>query len=430
MYKHVIYLLSGSDNIYTEAYSLKEAESVRYFSIGCGGSLSDNEAVTVTLEHDTVLLDKYNKSTFDIDVSSYAKLLPENRYEIASYTVSLSENSSDGYVKVPVKVNPLGLSPDTIYFVPIAIKSVSKYEVNPEKYNLLYRVTIENDYAEQRTVTNYTKKGTEINQSSNESSMLSGVKVVQPLTKDKVRMFAGHYSQTQSTKVDDIERYAVVVQVGADNAVSITPYGTIDVEPLATENYNRYSIEKNIVTGEDEYYFYLYYRYRTVMPPVPFDNVSPTVAENLPGIVEAETSKEGYVPQYYAPWAAAGEVFGDNWFINIPRGTSATYSVNVLDAGMYDFRFEVCNWAASNLTLYIDDIAVGNTAVPVTDAVHVDYVNMNDIPLTTGLHTVRVGVTNQFSLDKFSITYNHSVTNLKSYSDWMEVKEILKRVEN
>jgi hypothetical protein len=265
MYKHLIYLLSESDNTYTTAYSLKETEPVRYFSICYGGSLSDNEEVTVLLEPDTELLAQYNKSNFDIDVTSYAKLLPQDKYEIESYTVTLPANAKDGYVKVPVKVKPLGLSPDTIYFVPIAIKSVSKYEVNPEKYNLLYRVTIENDYAEQQTVTNYTKKGSEVNLGTNVSTVLSGIKIVQPLSKDKVRMYAGNYTQTRSSKVEEIEQYAIVVQVGADNKLSVEPYGTIQVEQVAASDYNRYLTERNVITRKDEHYFYLHYRYRILI---------------------------------------------------------------------------------------------------------------------------------------------------------------------
>jgi hypothetical protein len=266
MYKKVIYLLSGNDNTYTEAYTLNETESVRYFSIGCGGSLPNSEAVTVTLGPDDLLLDKYNKSNFDIDVDAYAKILPQDRYEISSYSITIPANPTDQYIKVPVKVRPLGLSPDTIYFIPIAIVSATKYEINPEKYNLLYRVTIKNDYAEQKIVTNYTKKGTVRNQSSGTESMLSGSKVVQPLAKNQVRMFVGNNSQTQATKVADINRYAIVVQVNPDNSLSISPYGTIEVEIMDAPNYNKYSIEKNL-SGKDEHCFYLYYRYRTLTTP-------------------------------------------------------------------------------------------------------------------------------------------------------------------
>lgn len=260
-YKHLVYLLSGSENVYTESYTLNETEPVRYFSIGCGGSTPNAEEVTVTLEPDRVLLDQYNRNNFDVKVTSYAKLLPADRYQIASYTVTLPANPADQYVKVPVTVRPLGLSPDTIYFIPLAIKSVSRYGVNEEKRNFLYRVTIENDYAKQATVTSYTKKGSEKNQSNNSESVLSGAKMVQPLTHDKVRLFAGNNVQNlTTTTVADIKKYAIVVQVQADASVDISPYDAIEVEMLNDPGYNRYAIVKQ--GSRDLRTFFLYYRYR------------------------------------------------------------------------------------------------------------------------------------------------------------------------
>jgi len=266
-YKNVIYLLSGSENVYTEAYTLKEEAPVRYFSVGIGGSKPNEDAVTVTLEPDRVLLKRYNNSNFDIDVSRYARLLPENRYEIESYTVDIPANPVSQYVKVPVKVRPLGLSPDSIYFIPIAIQKVSRYEVNPEKYNMLYCVTIENEYAQQRVVTYYTKRGVIKNQSNNSETNMSGDKIVQPLTKDRVRMFAGNHVQNLPTvvTVEEIERFAMVVQINEDNTLDMIPYdkGTIEVEKLDLEGYNLY--DPKVKQGLREYrVFYLYYRYRTL----------------------------------------------------------------------------------------------------------------------------------------------------------------------
>ena len=262
-YQNVVCLLSGAENVYTEVYTLNETEPVRYFSVVCGGSKPNTEEVVVTFEHDHVLLDQYNKNNFDVDESKYAQMLTADRYEIASYTATIPANPVDQYVKVPVIVRPLGLSPDSTYFIPIAIKSVSRYEVNEEKYNMLYRVTIENDYAQQRTTTYYTKKGTELNQSNNNSTVLSGLKTVQPLTKEKVRMFAGNYLQSQTTTVTDIERYAIVVEVNEDNTLDITPYGTIEVEKLDADDYNLYDPE--VMQGtKTQRVFFLYYRYRTL----------------------------------------------------------------------------------------------------------------------------------------------------------------------
>ena len=254
-YKYVVYLLSGAENVFTESYRLDEAEPVRYFSVGVGGSRPNAEEVVVTIEPDRVLMDRYNRNNFDIDESKYARLLSADRYEIESYAIAIPANPVDQYVKVPVKVRPLGLSPDSVYFIPLAIKSVSRYEVNDDKYNMLYRVCIENEYARQRVSTYYAKRGTE------GAIILSGLKLVQPLTGNKVRMYAGNYLYRTTHTLDDILRYSIVVEVNEDLSVNITPYGTIEVEMLSAEGYNLYDPEA-VLTDKEERMFYLYYRYR------------------------------------------------------------------------------------------------------------------------------------------------------------------------
>jgi hypothetical protein len=265
MYRPVIYLLSEADNTYTAVYTLNEAQPVNYFSIGCGGSLPNSEEVTVTLEPDNVLLDKYNLGIEDPDF--YGKVLPQDKYEITSYTAVIPANSPDQYIRIPVKVRPEGLSPDVTYFIPLAIKSVSKYEVNPEKYNFLYRVVIENDYAEQKTTTYYQQKGTDIDESQTVPFELpvSGSKLMQPLAGDKVRVYAGTTIQTKTSTLADIKKYSLTVQVAADKSLRISPYGTIEVEQLSDPAYNKYVVQDEL--GKEQYYFYLYYRYRTLTTP-------------------------------------------------------------------------------------------------------------------------------------------------------------------
>ena len=259
-YKKVVYLLSRTDNIFVETYTLNETEPVRYITVGIGGSLPNDQDVVVELEYDMSIFNRFNNVNYN-NQNDYAKLLHPSRYEIDSYTVTIPANPVDQYVKVPVKVRPLGLSPDSIYFIPLAIKSVSRYEVNEEKYNMLFRVTFENDYATTRSVTSYVKRGILTNQSNNAMTMLTGNKTVQPLTKDKIRMFIGNETQGTSTTVADIERLAIVVEIKSDNTVEITPYGTMEVEMLDSEGYNRYV--PDLLQGmTTQRVFYLHYRYR------------------------------------------------------------------------------------------------------------------------------------------------------------------------
>lgn len=256
-YKTVVYILSGTDNVFATSYTLNEDEAVRYVSIGSGGSNSNEKEIEVTLEPNPEMLEKYNSLNYNYQ-SEYAKLLPADRYEIMSYTATLPANSDYHYARIPVKVRTLGLSPDSIYFIPLKIKSVSNFDVNKDKSDILFRVAIENDYAQQLVPTYYSKSGS----MTNPVTVLSGAKLVQPLEKDKVRMFIGNETYSSTTTVAKIQNLSVVVQINEDNSLLVTPYGSMEVEMLdKAKGYNRYNPELMQGTSKQRV-FYLNYRFR------------------------------------------------------------------------------------------------------------------------------------------------------------------------
>lgn len=274
-YRYVVYLLSEDDyNVYSESFAFNDGETVTgYFSIGCGGSLANPESFTVELEPDTVLFDAYNKSNFDIDRSRYANLLDESRYQIAASVVTFPAKNKDQYVKVAVTVNPDGLSPDSTYFIPIAIKNTSQYEINKEKSGLLFRVALENNYAEQLTDTYYQMRGNILNDAGEATGSISGTKLVRPLSKNAVRLYAGSQAQTVKSTVEEIARYSIVLTVGEDNRVQITSYGTIETEQLnGGDTWNIYK-EARANPGDTKIkkQFYLLYRFRTLETPATGD---------------------------------------------------------------------------------------------------------------------------------------------------------------
>lgn len=273
-YKHVIYLLSeNSYNVASESYPFNDGkEVVGYFSIGCGGSLTNPEEVVVELGPETELFPKYNRFNFDIDESKYARLLPKERYRIVSDKIIFPARNPDQYVKVAVTVLPDGLSPDSTYFIPIAIKSVSRYEVNPKKSSILFRIGLENYYAEHLNDTYYQMRGSQLNEAGVPVGTISATKLVRPLTRNKIRLFAGGETQTPTTKPDVIRRQSIVLTINENKEVKIEPYGTIQIDQMPVdENWNRY-VETPIQAGQSggsgkmAKYIYLYYRFRTLTP--------------------------------------------------------------------------------------------------------------------------------------------------------------------
>jgi hypothetical protein len=280
-YKYVLYLLSKEDyNVFSDVYPFDDGnQSTGYFSVGCGGSLANPEEITVYLEADTVLLDAYNRANHDIDTSRYALIMPEDKYTVETMQVTVPTGNTDQYVKVAVRVLPDGLSPDSTYFIPLAIKNVSKYEVNTEKYNMLFRVVVENRFAGMLKDTYYSMKGNtlDVNGEILAGSGIAATKLARPLSKNSVRVFAGVGPVKADFGVDpvlsrptldELRKYGIVLTVKDDNRVSITPYGTIQVEQVDGEGLNIYSEERdNMVDDKVSKYFYLRYRYRTLNKP-------------------------------------------------------------------------------------------------------------------------------------------------------------------
>ena len=260
MYHSVLYLNSSGDyNVYTAVFPFKDTAAIGYLSIGCGGSKTNQNEVTIELEPDTVLLKTYNKMNFVLDSAKYAKLLSTTRFQFSTYKILFPAKSVDPYVNVPIKVNQQGLSPDSIYFIPITIKSVSRYEINPMKKSVLFQVAVENDYAEQVNTTVYYQRGTLT--SGTTITPVGGSKILQPLSKNEVRMFAGTQIQTNKSTLNDIKSWSIVAKVNNDNTITLRSYGTIILEQLSQTGYNRFYTQKD-VNDKDVMYIDLYYRYK------------------------------------------------------------------------------------------------------------------------------------------------------------------------
>ena len=276
-YKYLIYLLSKEDyNVYTEVYPFSDGKEVAgYFSVACGGSQLNPEEIIVELETDTVLYERYNLATYDVDETRWARILSPNKYRIETMRVVFQENNPDKYVKVRVTVATEGLSPDSTYFIPLAIKSVSGgHEVNPDKYNMLFRVTVENEYAEQRSRTYYLMRGNTLTETleAEEGSTISATKLARALSQNSIRVVAGteRIANPDEPTLREVESTSIVLTVDANNQVQITPYKSdfVMVEQFDGDRWNTYErIRNNMVDETTTQFFYLRYRYRTLKTP-------------------------------------------------------------------------------------------------------------------------------------------------------------------
>lgn len=295
LYKKVVYVLSETDLTFPVYHSLNTPTSVGYITIYAGGTLAIDQDVTVTLERDPDLLDKYNHDNFDLAEEKYAKELDPSRYTIKSYTAVMKVGNPDPYVKLPVEVKTEGLSPDTTYLIPLRIASCTPYEVNKDKSRVLYRVYIENDFTSQKSPLTVFMRGTQLRENDAKPTQISANKILYPLSKRGVRLNAGLENSANKGDLELINKSSLIMEIGDEeltyidgnkyNALTLKPYKSewIEVEqlggvadddtPLTAQQANRY------ITVDEVTRFYLSYRYRTL-----------------------KTAAEGDTPAEWNPW--------------------------------------------------------------------------------------------------------------------------------
>ncbi|MDR1222206.1 MAG: DUF4361 domain-containing protein [Tannerella sp.] len=219
-YKPVFALLSDDGfNIFAEEHDLELEESPGFISAVCGGTLPTEKDINITVAEDESLLLQYNLRNFDVEESKYARWLPRNSYDIENYSITIPAGERIGLM--PLKIRANGLSPDTIYFIPLRVDRFSSYELNSTKSTVLYRVFMKNYYATNQSVTNYTFHG------KSDGINVMGSKRVFPVRGNSVRTMAGNLNFESS--VDVINKGAVLLTVDKENKVLIQPWKDLNV---------------------------------------------------------------------------------------------------------------------------------------------------------------------------------------------------------
>jgi hypothetical protein len=226
-YKVVFALVSedeNSSNVFKVVHDLESEESTGYVAISCGGTNPAAEAVNLTLRQDKSPFNKYNKDNFDMATDKFAKLLPASHFDIDSYNVPISAGARSG--RLPIRIRPNGLSPDSIYFIPLKVDEYSAYEFNPSKSDILYRVLIKNRYATQAATTMYNMRGV-LGEVGKTGVNQMGVKRMHPISGNSVRITAGTVQFEEDAAL--INDKCIVLTVAADNKVSFSTYKNMEV---------------------------------------------------------------------------------------------------------------------------------------------------------------------------------------------------------
>jgi hypothetical protein len=171
---------------------------------------------------DAAPFDKYNKDNFDVETEKFAQRLSSSKFDIDNYNFTIPAGGRSG--RMAIRVRPDGLSPDSVYFIPLKVDSYSAYEVNPDKSDILYRVLIKNKYATQESTTNYTLRGTR------NGVNIMGTKPMHPISSNTVRVMAG--TESFQSNVAAINNGCILLTIGSNNKVSISSYKNMVVEQV------------------------------------------------------------------------------------------------------------------------------------------------------------------------------------------------------
>jgi hypothetical protein len=262
LYKHVIALVSSDNyNILEYTHELG-VEEPGYIVASCGGTESVSNDIRITLKEDHGVLDSYNWNMYELDSAKYGCLLPSSNYVMDNSQIIIPQGKYSGSMSIRFK--PDGLSPDSAYFLPLSIESTSDYELHPKKSNILYRVLIKNQYAEQ-LVTGYTYYRMDGYAGNTFTTIMS--RPVQPLTANTVRMYAG--TLINNSPLPSLEDGAIVLEISG-NDVRIRPYkegGSLIITQINIDDVGgnvNYPNTYQIVTEWDRKYkeFRLHYKYK------------------------------------------------------------------------------------------------------------------------------------------------------------------------
>lgn len=253
-YKKIVYLLGSDDGILSRLHILEDDATTGYFSVGISGSEPLAEDITIVLEPDTAFFNKYNTTNFDLDTSKFAQLLSSDFYTIDSYETVIKAGEVFG--TVPIKIQPVGLCPDSVYLLPLRIKSVSgAYEINDEKQSTLYKVRTENRYCSQEEASIYMMKGKRIE--GENSTTIGATKQFFPLSKNSMRTTVGILAHEGD--IDKINARSMVITIHDDMTLDLSVYrgDVLEVERLGGDEDNYYGQD---LAGIEK--FFIHYRYR------------------------------------------------------------------------------------------------------------------------------------------------------------------------
>ena len=252
-------LVGANEIIQTKKVSYSSDGSL-YTSVSIGGSLPPATDVNVTIGlADDENLVVYNRKNVLPGEIKYQKL-PAEWYTIDNWTVTIKQGEL--YARLPIKVDVSKIECDSLYVLPLEIKSVSAYEKVQEDTVLLLNLKMINDYSGSYTYTGTVTKMNGDEPDLNSVSKINSTRTLTAVNTNTVRLF----KNSDVEKMENLEGSAYTITVNSDNSLTLTPWKNLNITEgggtynsennefkiwyTTVENNTKYRTEATITTGD------------------------------------------------------------------------------------------------------------------------------------------------------------------------------------
>jgi len=275
-YKNTFAIVSGDDNVFRVLHDYRMPLSTGYISASLGGSKFCESDIVITMVEDKDVLENYNISLFQEDRDRYVEALNTDKYSFDGYTMTIRAGTTQA--SLPVTIKAEGLSPDSVFYIPMRVDTYNTGELNMEKGTILYEVRTKNWWCTYNG-TPYVSRGLRYEAGMVPTNIYIN-KNLYPLAATTVRLMAGTESERDNSNNSNFKAFAISVQINDNMAdykidgivktgspVIISPFGTIEVEQVTEDDPDYDPDYPNIAidTDDDGYRIYksllLNYRY-------------------------------------------------------------------------------------------------------------------------------------------------------------------------
>ena len=224
-YKKTVYLVHGSNFLYTKEHLYGAENDHLVFSVYCASSEPIKQDVTVLLQIDPYALDSLNAQGL-LENSAYIdkQMLPAENYEMPA-NVQVTIPAGKQYALFEIPFHSESLNPDIPYSLPLSIVSNNcGYEIAPTTKSLVYEVKMINKYSGVFTGT-----------SAESPSVIRPVQItLKAISANQVRLPVHDLDADEQY----LDTHFMLLTIAEDGQVSIAPYANAQVVNLGDNFYD------------------------------------------------------------------------------------------------------------------------------------------------------------------------------------------------